>query len=574
MAITKCQQLQALDFSECIHLLHPTVFCCIKEKATNLVSLSLENSEVVSDDIVQVALMCCPGLKHLNLSLCKNITDAAFALENTVSRTASASHTLQPGHNLTSVDISGCQSLSTMAVKYLVDICGANLTNVNLAWTGMNCTALLYLAGLNVANVARLMHEADHASVDSALPSMVAKEELPNHDNWCDGIHDFTNQGFSDSNLTGVVPLMPAGNTYGFNDSQLNEMEVLTLKDVLDHVLVTCEPAKSQSSEGIPCLQELDESRDEVLKSDNFLLTCSLLSVEATHNPISQQENSSHEHLLQTEQKETCVHGHGDCTCVMKKAADRTLCWNAPTGDEPLKESRTKINTQDESITSGLDETASDKREHDIEHNHTKTTVQKCNGGFEVEEIHEDEFDTESHPVSKTGDQFISCTQEKSCLKSECNNLSMPCTEVNGKKPEFPTIVCEEVKDDESTCNCRSIHGAAVKCEKSDHPFVSSAAVKCEKSDHPIVPSAGVECEKSDHSIVPSAGVECKKSDHPIVPSAGVECEKCVCPIMPCVELQVMDEEVECEDPRIHCRVDEGGETCFPNHTFCKRNGP
>ena len=59
----RCQQLQVLDFSECVHLLHPTVFCCIREKASNLVSLSLENSEVVSDDIVQVC-WALPVIEH------------------------------------------------------------------------------------------------------------------------------------------------------------------------------------------------------------------------------------------------------------------------------------------------------------------------------------------------------------------------------------------------------------------------------------------------------------------------------------------------------------------------------
>ena len=58
----RCQQIEALDFGHCIHLLHPTVFLSIRDKAPKLVSLSFENSEVVSDDIVQVSA--------LNIYLC------------------------------------------------------------------------------------------------------------------------------------------------------------------------------------------------------------------------------------------------------------------------------------------------------------------------------------------------------------------------------------------------------------------------------------------------------------------------------------------------------------------------
>ena len=41
------------------------MFCCLKDKAANLVSLSLENSQVVSDDIVQVGFKLTFNLRHL-----------------------------------------------------------------------------------------------------------------------------------------------------------------------------------------------------------------------------------------------------------------------------------------------------------------------------------------------------------------------------------------------------------------------------------------------------------------------------------------------------------------------------
>lgn len=41
------------------------MFCCLKDKAANLVSLSLENLQVVSDDIVQVGFKLTFNLRHL-----------------------------------------------------------------------------------------------------------------------------------------------------------------------------------------------------------------------------------------------------------------------------------------------------------------------------------------------------------------------------------------------------------------------------------------------------------------------------------------------------------------------------
>ena len=107
--------------------------------------------------------MCCPGLRHLNLSSCKNITDQAFAFTKShdQGRPEASQHACRAGANLASVDISGCQSLSSMAIKHLVDLCGPSLMSINLAWTGVGSIALLLLAGLSLEAVAREVRTAD-----------------------------------------------------------------------------------------------------------------------------------------------------------------------------------------------------------------------------------------------------------------------------------------------------------------------------------------------------------------------------------------------------------------------------
>lgn len=171
--------------------------------------------------------MCCPGLKHLNLSSCKNITDAAFAIHNSKKEAMITDPTHQMPHagfGLTNVDISGCRSLSTDTVKHLVSLCGSSLTSINLAYTGVNCMALLYLAGLNIDKVARIMQNA--VATDLASTSnQEAVQEIPNHNQWCNDV--------SDSVKTQPSPMMSKDNDLSLNENLLNEMEVLTLKFVL-----------------------------------------------------------------------------------------------------------------------------------------------------------------------------------------------------------------------------------------------------------------------------------------------------------------------------------------------------
>ena len=453
--------------------------------------------------------MCCPGLKHLNVSSCKNITDDAFAIPNFkkgTSSTGSTFQTSQPGCSLTSVDISGCHSLSTVAVKHLVSLCGPSLTSVNLAWTGINCVALLYLAGLNMEKVARIMHEAGAISADSALSSnKKTKKELPDHDKWCDGIYD--------SIKTKASSLMSEENNPTCNESLLNEMEVLTLKDVLPMASDFSQP---NSSEKILHVDELNKSSDEQsgeeLASDtDFMVVSGLSSEMAPSSPVSEQEDSRCSQFLEKEGEECYdVHGHKD---FAEKAGDTcsTFCWHIPAEDESLNEEKTKDHTCNRvQLLSVQKDIVSTERKNDIEKNETVTVTKESNRQSGTEVIYEDSFDTESNPVNKiqtVTDQYTrvsSCAVESMAFssKAKCDNVSMPCTVVNGKQPDYPTTR-EVAKDDEWARNC------------------------------------------------------------PVTSSTEMTCDKSVFHNRPCAELVVMDEEVEFKDPRINCVEGEGEKPVF-----------
>ncbi|XP_031574935.1 uncharacterized protein LOC116308603 isoform X2 [Actinia tenebrosa] len=208
--ITKCSHLTYIDFSSCENLLRPVLYCCLKDNAPNITHLSFEDCNIMTDDGVQIILMCCPGLEHLNISSCNNITDKAFAMSSSSPPNKSSKsppklsqRALQGGKNLTSVDLSGCQSITSAAIKNLVALCGPTLTSVNISWTGLGCIALLYLAGLSPQAAFQFVQEVD-SSYLGALSSLTENEDSGS-DNDNDEELDQENQDISvKSNKAGV----------------------------------------------------------------------------------------------------------------------------------------------------------------------------------------------------------------------------------------------------------------------------------------------------------------------------------------------------------------------------------
>lgn len=62
------------------------------------------------------------------------------------------------GFGFINVDILGCRLLLIDIVKYFVSLCGFSLISINFVYIGVNCMVLLYLVGLNIDKVVRIMY--------------------------------------------------------------------------------------------------------------------------------------------------------------------------------------------------------------------------------------------------------------------------------------------------------------------------------------------------------------------------------------------------------------------------------
>ena len=526
--------------------------------------------------------MCCPGLKHLNLSSCRNITDTAFALSNSELSSASSTATTNspssknpshPGSNITSVDISGCQSLSTTTVKYLVGLCGAKLKTINLAWTGVDCTALLYLAGLNMEEVARIVHETDHTSANLAkkaikhacsssmgspmhIPSIKDSNltqlqnqnsaacgeendhELQNEFFWSESFQNLT----QDSHIVSQTYLFPARppevfaeDLHDCDESLLNEIELLRLKDVI--------PVTYMSSLEVEHCQQFNESSDEE-SDDSFktaseefdLITYSLSEELETSIPISEERNASHEESLETQESYNTDHDKCGDSGVLKYARD--LCWNVPAGNHStsnlldIDSCKDVCASSDDTLLSCAQGESSRELENVTCIRNPAVILlsgEQSQEGF-AEEIYEDCFDIESHPVmSCKEDQCFYQSSVRTCSleSSTCDDAVMSYIAVNENEPNCPIIPCEKAEEEE---------------------------VKCDKSGYPIMPCAKVNQAESEWQNMPCENVIDMESEYPIEPCAKMNLKECDYPVM--LSEKVMDDKVQCiKSLGIQCMV-------------------
>ncbi|XP_078330513.1 uncharacterized protein LOC111111767, partial [Crassostrea virginica] len=153
-----CKKLQGLDLKQCSQMMLPDFFQLIKMAGFHLTSLCVEDCSTVDDDVVHSILRNLHHLRHLNVSSCHNMTDKAFVLDRDqqkkrkpLEKKNTEDDDPQPGYpcSLTSIDLSGCRSLSNMAIQNIARLTGPTLQHVCMSWTRFTLEGLLYLSGLD-----------------------------------------------------------------------------------------------------------------------------------------------------------------------------------------------------------------------------------------------------------------------------------------------------------------------------------------------------------------------------------------------------------------------------------------
>ncbi|XP_078328921.1 uncharacterized protein LOC111114467 [Crassostrea virginica] len=153
-----CKKLQGLDLKQCSQMILPDFFQLIKMAGFHLTSLCVEDCSTVDDDVVHSILRNLHHLRHLNVSSCHNMTDKAFVLDRDQQKKRkllvkknTEDDDPQPSYpcSLTSIDLSGCRSLSNTAIQNLSRLTGPTLQHVCMSWTRFTLESLLYLSGLD-----------------------------------------------------------------------------------------------------------------------------------------------------------------------------------------------------------------------------------------------------------------------------------------------------------------------------------------------------------------------------------------------------------------------------------------
>lgn len=473
-----------------------------------------------------MALICCPQLKHLNLSSCRHITDAAFELSSPemksesnstlTTNSLSSKNLILPGSKLTSVDISGCQSLSTTAVKYLANMCGANLRSINLACTGVNCTALLYLAGLNMDEVERILHDADHALVNSTAvgsyissdncigqlltsttdcgSSVMHKQSTKGNDLHLTHLQNVEHVAFSKENelamhheptsilsedLQGATPndsiisetwlLKPDGLTvdcHGCDETLLNEIELSTLKDA-----IPSSPKCSICTASEKCLENFSVTESDGESDDSYKTASEEFDLITCFPPPPGETNCHCNETLEAESRCCTEHENSVDGTLSVETKNCESCWNIPVGNSStsnlleFNESSCKeahVSNTDTVLCCSQGCQGSIK---DVEVRHpADLSCEHFHEGGGDEEIFEDCFTVEGYILNsskeKAGKKYDACfhqsvDEKRSLGSSYCNTCSS-----DAKVSCMPAVnenkpgvtFCEKSKQEEVKC--------------------------------------------------------------------------------------------------------------------------
>ena len=87
----------------------------------------------------------CLQLSNLNISCNQLLTDQLFDFSDKDTRNFDICQ-------LSRIDVSGCQGISSTSVRHMLSLFGSTLKSVNISWTKIDCTALVYLSGYGLSS--------------------------------------------------------------------------------------------------------------------------------------------------------------------------------------------------------------------------------------------------------------------------------------------------------------------------------------------------------------------------------------------------------------------------------------
>ncbi|GFS22559.1 F-box/LRR-repeat protein 2-like [Elysia marginata] len=169
--INRCPNLQSLDLAGNAELNFSGID--LFQENGGLVHQSLSHVSLedchVSNHTIQALLKNAPMLQSLNIARC-HITDAVFLLNETkqLAREGGFQHpSLNAGYDsqLQSVDVTGCSEFSSTGLRHLCTLCGPSLRVLNMSWTKVDSTSLVYLSGLGLPAVVQF-----YLSLEKELP--------------------------------------------------------------------------------------------------------------------------------------------------------------------------------------------------------------------------------------------------------------------------------------------------------------------------------------------------------------------------------------------------------------------
>jgi len=89
---------------------------------------------------------------------CSNLEDSLFLQSFNIQPTKTSPNI---GVNLTSLSLAGCQCITSTFVRRLTQLTQSNLKSINISYTEVDCTALVYLAGYTLSTAVQMANLSD-----------------------------------------------------------------------------------------------------------------------------------------------------------------------------------------------------------------------------------------------------------------------------------------------------------------------------------------------------------------------------------------------------------------------------